>query len=266
MKVYRVGFTLIELLVVIAVIAILAAILFPVFAKVREKARQTECLSNMRQIGLGLAEYAQDYDDVLPFGLNKANCSGLPTDNPGCQNPMPAIFGTYGICWPTAIGPYISTIGSGGAYSPTYSNRGVFLCPDFPDTYGTGKWTPLTDYTMNNQCGGWCGPTGNYPGILAINDPDIGNAQPPMPLAKIQRPSEIVAVSEYWGTFGAGSACPTTKLCPAFLPKAYYQLSTGYYDVHNGGANSVYVDGHVKWLPQNAYLSDYDDLWASNSL
>ncbi len=60
------GFTLIELLVVIAIIAILAAILFPVFARAREKARQTSCLSNLKQFGLGLMMYAQDYDEMLP--------------------------------------------------------------------------------------------------------------------------------------------------------------------------------------------------------
>jgi prepilin-type N-terminal cleavage/methylation domain-containing protein/prepilin-type processing-associated H-X9-DG protein len=62
----RKGFTLIELLVVIAIIAILAAILFPVFAKAREKARQTSCLSNVKQIALGLNMYAQDYDETYP--------------------------------------------------------------------------------------------------------------------------------------------------------------------------------------------------------
>jgi prepilin-type N-terminal cleavage/methylation domain-containing protein/prepilin-type processing-associated H-X9-DG protein len=62
----RRGFTLIELLVVIAIIAILAAILFPVFAKAREKARQASCLSNVKQIGLALMQYAQDYDEALP--------------------------------------------------------------------------------------------------------------------------------------------------------------------------------------------------------
>ena len=64
----RRGFTLIELLVVIAIIAILAAILFPVFAKAREKARQASCLSNVKQLGLAFLQYAQDYDERMPMG------------------------------------------------------------------------------------------------------------------------------------------------------------------------------------------------------
>ena len=63
----RLGFTLIELLVVIAIIAILAAILFPVFAQARESARQTSCLSNMKQLGLAMTMYAQDYDEAVPW-------------------------------------------------------------------------------------------------------------------------------------------------------------------------------------------------------
>ena len=64
------GFTLIELLVVIAIIAILAAILFPVFASAREKARQSTCTNNEKQIGLGILQYMQDFDETFPFGQN----------------------------------------------------------------------------------------------------------------------------------------------------------------------------------------------------
>src|SRR5437763_14432141 len=66
------GFTLIELLVVIAIIAILAAILFPVFARARENARRASCQSNQKQLGLGFLQYAQDYDERLPFHQNWA--------------------------------------------------------------------------------------------------------------------------------------------------------------------------------------------------
>ncbi len=84
MKARNNGFTLIELLVVIAIIAILAAILFPVLAQAREKARQTQCLSNAKQLALGVLMYAQDYDEELP-----------PTQNDAL------------VLWPDLIGPYI---------------------------------------------------------------------------------------------------------------------------------------------------------------
>ena len=77
----RRGFTLIELLVVIAIIAILAAILFPVFARAREQARRSVCLSNMKQIGLGLGMYMQDYDQTFPPGGPKAWTAGKNPTN-----------------------------------------------------------------------------------------------------------------------------------------------------------------------------------------
>ena len=105
----RSGFTLIELLVVIAIIAILAAILFPVFARAREKARQTSCLSNLKQLGLGSQMYKQDYDETHFVDR-------MPTTNP------PAAGGPYAGCdgqsywWGDAIQPYIK-------------NRQLFICP-----------------------------------------------------------------------------------------------------------------------------------------
>ncbi len=87
----RRGFTLIELLVVIAIIAILAAILFPVFARAREAARQSSCASNVRQISTAVLMYVQDYDEVLPW----ANCDGM----------------TYGMAWNISCQPYMKNVG-----------------------------------------------------------------------------------------------------------------------------------------------------------
>jgi prepilin-type N-terminal cleavage/methylation domain-containing protein len=84
----KTGFTLIELLVVIAIIAILAAILFPVFARARENARRSSCLSNMRQIGVGILQYNQDYDEYYPYYC-PGNGQGQPTSvrpiRPACR-------------------------------------------------------------------------------------------------------------------------------------------------------------------------------------
>src|SRR4028119_422853 len=77
-KQYRAGFTLIELLVVIAIIAILAAILFPVFARARENARRASCQSNLKQLGLAFAQYTQDYDEMLPNAVDGSSGATAP--------------------------------------------------------------------------------------------------------------------------------------------------------------------------------------------
>jgi prepilin-type N-terminal cleavage/methylation domain-containing protein/prepilin-type processing-associated H-X9-DG protein len=97
----RGAFTLIELLVVISIIALLAAILFPVFARVRGKARQSACASNMKQIGLGIIQYSQDYDESLPF------VDYGPT--PGASQPTTSDLAAGRYKWMDAIYPYVKS-------------------------------------------------------------------------------------------------------------------------------------------------------------
>ena len=109
------GFTLIELLVVIAIIAILAAILFPVFAQAREKARAITCISNLKQIGLGMVMYAQDYDEVTPPAW---------TPDPTTD---------YGR-WQFSLQPYIQKYGYHQGNGTDQGSQGVYSCPDYPIT------------------------------------------------------------------------------------------------------------------------------------
>ncbi|MCS7192590.1 MAG: DUF1559 domain-containing protein [Armatimonadetes bacterium] len=124
------GFTLIELLVVIAIIAILAAILFPVFSRAREKARQSSCTSNLRQLGLACMMYAQDYDENLPYGHLGGNWCGEPPNRPV-------------ISWRHTLPPYIK-------------NSQLFVCPSrsSPVTCPPGSILPeLGTYGCNSE---WC--------------------------------------------------------------------------------------------------------------
>jgi prepilin-type N-terminal cleavage/methylation domain-containing protein/prepilin-type processing-associated H-X9-DG protein len=114
------GFTLIELLVVIAIIAILAAILFPVFAKAREKARQSSCSSNLKQLGLALLQYAQDYDENTGWCC----CSGPVVSGGGPNRYRPG--------WR----PY--TAAYDGLYAPYIKNRQIFTCPSASNMAETG--------------------------------------------------------------------------------------------------------------------------------
>ena len=127
----RKAFTLIELLVVIAIIAILAAILFPVFARAREKAKTASCLSNLKELGLGMLMYTQDYDQIIPAWYRYSP--------PGVSN--------Y-ICWTAVIYPYVK-------------NKQIFCCPS--DDAGQGpKFDP--EAPMNGQS--WMNSWSSY----GIND------------------------------------------------------------------------------------------------
>ena len=146
----RRGFTLIELLVVIAIIAILAAILFPVFAQARDKARSASCLSNMKQLGLGTMMYVQDYDEQFP--LSTSNIGGqwltnfwhmVPPDWSSLTTP-PAVIGSKYV-WANSTQPYIK-------------NYNILRCPSTTEvrttiarfTYSSPLKAPIaTSYTFN---------------------------------------------------------------------------------------------------------------------
>jgi prepilin-type N-terminal cleavage/methylation domain-containing protein/prepilin-type processing-associated H-X9-DG protein len=253
MCVSRRGFTLIELLVVIAIITILTAILFPVFATARAKARQATCQSNLKQIGMGILQYTQDFDEVMPYAANHADC-GTSTAN-YCQNGLPAIFGTLDIWWPQTVGPYIAKIVTNGYNGGTFGDQTVFVCPEVPTTYA-GYFNPISDYTPNDSTG--TNSLNGY-GIMAVADANFGSQpQMPMPISHIQRPSEIIAIAEQWRTLNQ---------IPEVVPKPFWNgPQVGEYDFHNGGSNSLYVDGHVKWNTDINMRNDVGDMWGWYSL
>jgi prepilin-type N-terminal cleavage/methylation domain-containing protein/prepilin-type processing-associated H-X9-DG protein len=151
----RRGFTLIELLVVIAIIAILAAILFPVFARAREKARQTSCLSNVKQMALAVQMYVGDYDDTLLFGEMRTP--------PG---PVENFAGwTSGVWYHTALWPDL--------LMPYVKNRQIFYCPSIRN------WL---DYGWNV-----------YIGYIGYMD-RIGPTYQGVKMADIPYPAETVAI------------------------------------------------------------------------
>jgi prepilin-type N-terminal cleavage/methylation domain-containing protein/prepilin-type processing-associated H-X9-DG protein len=155
----RRGFTLIELLVVIAIIAILAAILFPVFARAREKARQSSCQANLKQLGLSLQMYAQDYDECV-----------MPAQIDGSPNPW---------CWTEIIQPYLN-------------NDQIFICPSQSDperTAGTDGYPK--GYGLNHEIhapDGYAGYAGNPI-----------NPWPPARLSQIREPAELISAVDYSG-------------------------------------------------------------------
>ncbi len=126
----RRGFTLIELLVVIAIIAILAAILFPVFAKAREKARQTSCLSNVKQISLGIIMYTQDYDEVMVRNATAVYDFTAPDGTPIHIVPNAAML------WMYLTYPYVK-------------NAQIYNCPSYSDKWSTSGYDGGCGYGKN---------------------------------------------------------------------------------------------------------------------
>ena len=251
MPIRRNGFTLIELLVVIAIIAILAAILFPVFAAAREKARQSSCLSNVKQLGLGFLQYTQDYDETVPNGGNDY---------------------FQGNGWAGQIYPYVKSLG-------------VFVCPS--DT----TLNPVSSYgyNLNTVVGVADGtgqgiPTGQIlsrftsPGMTVLLFEVQGNGSGAQAYS-ISGPQYVAGADIFpeanghngfdgrspggrglgsWGTELNGCCNGTLMYATGLMRNSAATYGTGSTQFaattgrHQQGSIFLLADGHAKWLmPQN---------------
>ena len=277
------AFTLIELLVVIAIIAILAAILFPVFAQAREKARQSTCLSNLKQIGLATMQYVQDYDETFPRMV---------------IYPAPAPRASWAVpTWQDFVGPYVKngTIAVPWASTDgslvTLTSGGIWNCPSQPDE------NARTVYGGNNSLF-----TYEVQGNTASNPPASQIPIEAMSLAKIVSSADTVLITEngvvnaydgigepkvesasYWHCGASGDPlwqCEGAKSGAIFdrdvmevdaagnAPADAWQFSQMPRYRHNGVSNVAFADGHVKAVAKgrlnwcrNFYLPGHKAAW-----
>jgi prepilin-type N-terminal cleavage/methylation domain-containing protein/prepilin-type processing-associated H-X9-DG protein len=171
----RSAFTLIELLVVIAIIAILAAILFPVFARARDKARQATCMSNLKQIGLALMQYAQDYDESHP-GVWFGPVSKQPWSQPSDA--------TTFYKWMDAVFPYVKNEQVFNCPSDGVNTKYIFRNRDGSNGYGSYAMSQAY-YKVGDR---WTGPASDYNQFLHAGVPFV------MRIATIQAPASTVWV------------------------------------------------------------------------
>jgi prepilin-type N-terminal cleavage/methylation domain-containing protein/prepilin-type processing-associated H-X9-DG protein len=218
----RRGFTLIELLVVIAIIAILAAILFPVFAKAREKARQTSCLSNLKQIAIAVISYSQDYDENGPIYASMGRTNGAGVLG-GCGGQYCG-FTQYYAC---DINGGAGAIGksAGEVLYPYVKNSQLFFCPS--NGSDTTQWPKINYWTT--FCAHGAGGT-------TWMTPSNTNVYPPVQMA---------IVLDCMTYANAGTFLPSNGTCPGPYPAGCTAPGPG---AHNGMWNIAFWDGHAKSL------------------
>jgi prepilin-type N-terminal cleavage/methylation domain-containing protein/prepilin-type processing-associated H-X9-DG protein len=216
------AFTLIELLVVIAIIAILAAILFPVFAQAREKARQTSCLSNQKQIGTAIMMYVQDYDEYMPaVVLSQA---------------------TPNLRWHEQIQSYIKS-------------AQVFKCPSNPSRlFVAGTVTPNTypnHYLGNGNYNPGAGPGTGFNFRRPMDGTDTSGNPATTNLAAIQTPAQCLLVSENKGA-RTGSSVYSISAANGGMDFTNHLRMT----------NFVFADGHVKAMKPTATYAAGVNMWS----
>lgn len=205
----KAGFTLIELLVVIAIIAILASILFPVFARARENARRASCMSNEKQMALGMMMYSQDYDGRI----------------------MAAWYYTSLPYWHILLQPY----------TKSYQ---VFRCPSAP-SFSYISSHPESGYYSTYGLPG-IGNTTTKDVIYSYNGTPLDQIAEPTRTFMIVE-TAYRSSTDYYATSGYGYSTPRFDNVAAGTPPEghanYYN-----YDVHLDGSNVAFADGHVKWI------------------
>lgn len=230
----RAGFTLIELLVVIAIIAILAAILFPVFARAREKARQTSCLSNLKQLDLGVQMYAQDYDERMCCAQTWC----------GWKNPLNTQYFQD-------IGPYVKNwelfacpSAVGGCFNNSIQHHGVddliragVIPSDFELSYG---------FSENIQNPSWDEQNQNF---------RCSALDRSLKLATWKHPVDTPVMADCVGLMNNGERIGWAN--------GYGRNENNLR--HSDGSNVAFMDGHVKYYPAQACFDNWPDQGAGRA-
>jgi prepilin-type N-terminal cleavage/methylation domain-containing protein/prepilin-type processing-associated H-X9-DG protein len=219
------AFTLIELLVVIAIIAILAAILFPVFAQAREKARQTACLSNCKQMGLATMMYVEDYDERFFWQPWPGSTPTTPTIDPYLNIPQP-------------------TLGLWDILQPYVKNQGIFACPSNSDSYYAGNY-PL-NYKVN------------------YGDNELLFTYMPVAQATLQAPADIAMFADstlLWGTFIGFEVQDSDGVNRRYWLRSDQQTWIYGTPRHFNGINAIFADGHAKYSGQPSLVTPSDPLY-----